>query len=164
MEKTNIKKLPKLCKHPNRTFGAKGLCSNCWKIWRGKKPGWQELELLTQEFAKLKEQVLNHRAEIRRQRKNLYQRTKYKLLWQRYKLTDEELEEFYKKQDNRCKICNCEGKLVIDHDHKSKKVRGLLCYKCNNLLGYLETTPTNIMSKAYEYLGTDDRYNSKSLL
>ena len=31
-----------------------------------------------------------------------------------------------------------DGDLVIDHDHATKEVRGLVCRRCNTLLGYLD--------------------------
>jgi hypothetical protein len=56
-----------------------------------------------------------------------------------YKLTEEEFNNLLNNQDNYCVICNKEFKsnrnTFIDHDHVSGKVRGLLCPKCNNLLG-----------------------------
>ena len=47
-------------------------------------------------------------------------------------------------QNNSCKICNkldifCQyKKLNIDHCHKTKKVRGLLCGECNKAIGLLK--------------------------
>lgn len=42
-------------------------------------------------------------------------------------------------------------KLVIDHDHTSKKIRGVLCGDCNSGIGLLGDDPKRL-SKAVEYL------------
>lgn len=45
------------------------------------------------------------------------------------------------KQKNVCCICkqkcNTRKTLSVDHDHKTGKIRGLLCVKCNTALGML---------------------------
>ena len=65
-------------------------------------------------------------------------------------------------QNNLCSIC---GKkeiakhsktgttniLSIDHCHKTKKVRGLLCKKCNSAIGFFEDD-LDIVKKAVKYL------------
>lgn len=38
-------------------------------------------------------------------------------------------------QNYNCAICACKKYLVIDHCHRTGKVRGLLCKKCNTALG-----------------------------
>lgn len=64
-------------------------------------------------------------------------------------------------QNSLCKICGSEGfimdadrhkmKLVIDHDHKTGKVRGLLCHNCNRALGLLHDSVDNFKA-AIAYL------------
>lgn len=48
-------------------------------------------------------------------------------------------------QGGRCGLCAkapAKGKvLCVDHDHVSGAVRGLLCYRCNALLGLVENDP-----------------------
>lgn len=61
-------------------------------------------------------------------------------------------------QNYRCAICGDEGnkenrfrKLSIDHDHKTGKVRGLLCSNCNFLLGQAKDD-IGILRNAITYL------------
>jgi hypothetical protein len=42
-------------------------------------------------------------------------------------------------------------KLAIDHDHRTKKIRGLLCQHCNTLLRQAMETP-GWLTKAFDYL------------
>lgn len=49
-------------------------------------------------------------------------------------------EEMLNKQNNKCGICGTDkpggrGQWHIDHCHKTNKIRGLLCQKCNMALG-----------------------------
>lgn len=69
-------------------------------------------------------------------------------LRQRYKITLEEYDTLWEKQNGVCAVCKqCEivkcmsgaiRRLCVDHDHKTGKVRGLLCQKCNKALGYVD--------------------------
>lgn len=59
-------------------------------------------------------------------------------LRKKYGMTVERLEEMRAEQDDRCAICAAdfsEVKMCIDHDHRTGKVRGLLCDGCNKGLG-----------------------------
>jgi Recombination endonuclease VII len=42
-------------------------------------------------------------------------------------------------QQGRCGACPSEGPLVVDHDHETGIVRGLLCRGCNSREGKLES-------------------------
>ncbi len=66
-------------------------------------------------------------------------------------------EDWYKnklqEQNNKCYICQQlnDKRLDMDHDHKTNKLRGLLCHSCNLLLGCSRDN-INILQKAIEYL------------
>lgn len=47
-------------------------------------------------------------------------------------------------QDGKCAICGDQTKLCIDHNHKTGKVRGLLCRKCNAGLGLFKDSALNL--------------------
>ena len=66
-----------------------------------------------------------------------------------------EYENILNRQGGVCAICgkspNKEKSLVVDHDHVTEKVRGLLCQKCNLALGQFQDSPINLLS-AINYL------------
>lgn len=68
------------------------------------------------------------------------------------------LDDYYAlsaKQNNVCAICNKPNRngarLCVDHDHKTQKIRGLLCTNCNSLLG-LANDDTLIFENAIKYI------------
>lgn len=79
----------------------------------------------------------------------------------RYGVTEAQYLRMFTAQDGRCKLCGrreearVEGgkihSLVIDHDHRTGKVRGLLCRWCNAGLGLFDDDPKR-MRKAAAYL------------
>lgn len=77
----------------------------------------------------------------------------------KYDLSIEEYENMNKEQNGLCAICNKPQysappfitKLVVDHDHKTNKVRGLLCNKCNQALGLFQDNIENLKN-AVKYL------------
>lgn len=73
----------------------------------------------------------------------------------RYGLTKEQIQELYAEQNGRCAICNKSedtAKLVIDHDHETGVIRGLLCQPCNAGLGMFHDNKDNLLA-AIAYLG-----------
>lgn len=73
---------------------------------------------------------------------NLDDSKKHSKWLKRYGLTKEEYKTLFNKQKGLCFICKkkcCSGQnLSVDHCHKTQKVRGLLCKKCNTALGMLD--------------------------
>ena len=76
---------------------------------------------------------------ISRQNLEFRERRKKNRLKTKYNITYDEFINMLNEQNNKCTICDKEFKSIrvtfIDHDHTNGKVRGLLCPKCNNLLG-----------------------------
>ncbi len=71
-----------------------------------------------------------------------------------YGITLSDYAEMLVSQNGECKLCGVsheEKRLAVDHDHKTKRVRGLLCNKCNLALGALGDDIDGIM-RAASYL------------
>ena len=89
----------------------------------------------------------------------IYDKTRDKK--RRYGITVKQYNKMFEKQNGVCAICHkCETRkhqsgtlrrLSIDHDHKTGKVRGLLCDKCNRLLGMANDNRV-ILANALYYL------------
>ncbi len=68
----------------------------------------------------------------------------------------ETYEDMLSKQNGLCKICKVPAsslskRLAVDHDHKTGKIRGLLCLYCNTGLGKFRDS-TDLMLEAIKYL------------
>ncbi len=72
-----------------------------------------------------------------------------------FNMSLEEYDQKAQKQENVCAICkgNCKSgkRLAVDHDHKTGKIRDLLCGNCNGGLGKFQDDP-ELLIKAAEYL------------
>jgi len=88
-----------------------------------------------------------------------------------YGITAEQYSEMLLAQNNCCAICKCHKSknvtdkrndkvrnLAVDHDHKSKKIRGLLCYRCNIAVGMLVDSAERA-SNLVEYLKLHEKEN-----
>ena len=77
---------------------------------------------------------------------------------QDYGITIDQYNEMFSKQNGCCGICGKHQsneemgrRLAVDHCHTTKKVRGLLCRKCNTALGLFRDNP-ELIQKALSYL------------
>ncbi len=80
----------------------------------------------------------------------------------RYGITRAEYNQILRTQGGVCAICGVPPRvldkkgnkgraLAVDHDHKTKKIRGLLCVFCNRGLGYFRDN-TILLKQALKYL------------
>ena len=110
--------------------GCKHFCCNeCYKKYR------------------LKNKIIKTEEE-KRYRNALYQKKN------KYGLNEEQYHYLFDTQHNKCAICGKsfdDTKAFVDHSHETNKVRGLLCTKCNSLLG-MANDDIDILINAIEYL------------
>lgn len=71
-------------------------------------------------------------------------------------ITLEEFNTIYSNQEGLCNICSIPLQKIgtythVDHDHKTNKVRGILCTNCNRGLGHFQDNILNLKN-AVKYL------------
>jgi len=74
----------------------------------------------------------------------------------KYGITHKDYNIMFTTQKGCCAICGKHQsiltyRLAVDHNHKTNKVRGLLCKGCNTSLGAMEDS-IELFSKAIQYL------------
>jgi hypothetical protein len=73
-------------------------------------------------------------------------------------ITDDAYEQLLAEQEGGCAICGNPPKtrrLSVDHNHRTGKVRGLLCFRCNRGLPTYATS--DWLRNAYGYVLRDER-------
>lgn len=65
-------------------------------------------------------------------------------------ISDAELKSL-KADVKECVICGTGGPLVVDHDHRTGQIRGLLCNHCNRGIGHFRDDP-DLLEFARMYL------------
>jgi hypothetical protein len=88
-----------------------------------------------------------YKTQQKRYRTQNSERHKFYKVFKKYGITADDYSRMMDEQDGVCKICGQEEssrhqnggvkKLAIDHCHATGKVRGLLCERCNQVLGRL---------------------------
>lgn len=73
-------------------------------------------------------------------------------------VTEAEYQALFEEQQGKCGICERQldskryTRFAVDHCHRTKRVRGLLCGNCNAGLGFFKDSPKRL-SNAIAYLG-----------
>lgn len=119
-----------ICRECERPVRAKGLCEVHYR---------RDLRERNQDQIKVRDQKKNWNLE-----KN-------------YGLTLDEFKKLEAEQNGTCLVCGSgpNGRyaqnLVVDHNHETGKIRGLLCDTCNRAIGLLGDDP-ELLEKAASYL------------
>jgi hypothetical protein len=72
-------------------------------------------------------------------------------LERRYGVTPRIWEQMFDEQRGVCSICQVRPPAVVDHDHVTGAIRGLLCHGCNTGIGHLGDSP-EMVKRALRYL------------
>jgi hypothetical protein len=121
----------------------------------------QHSQFLTEEQkqARKKHKREWYRSYYRENKTRLSKANRPHLLRRKYGLTEDEYHVILKKQGGVCAICGAEStiyidretRLAVDHCHKTGKVRGLLCSRCNLAISFFNDSPT-VLARARRYL------------
>jgi len=101
--------------------------------WREKHPGYQQ----------------HYMREWRKRNPNSVRETSLK----KYGLTLTQEKILLSVQNNKCAICSTEfiKTPCVDHDHKTGRVRGLICSPCNKMIGFAKDSQ-HILQCGIDYL------------
>jgi len=85
-----------------------------------------------------------------------YAKSRKERLKRMFDITPTRYDEMLQEQNGCCAICGrhfneFKKSLAVDHNHTSGAIRGLLCSRCNMMLGYAQDSP-KILQNAIEYL------------
>lgn len=140
------KPLDNFYKESRRADGHGYLCKPCCKEYLGNR-----YRANPEHFKKIQLKYL----------KNNPQKRKSSILKHQFGITIEQYDMMIKMQNGLCAICEeletakhqngIVKQLSVDHNHKSGKIRGLLCHRCNLSIGLLKED-RKIFINALKYL------------
>jgi hypothetical protein len=163
----------------NKRFGVSHQCKECEKIYKQSYhlKHKKEILLFQKEYRethkeeikiKSKQHYRDNKLEIReyqlkyRNKPDFKQEDKNRKLKKFFGITLEQYNKMLEEQNGVCAVCgnnevafdkrtNKNRSLSVDHNHKTGKIRGLLCSNCNHILGKAKDNII-ILQKLIEYL------------
>lgn len=111
-------------------------------------------EIAKKYWSKVKEEQNKKRRKYAKEHPEAIRKSNIKA---KYGITSEQYNYMFYTQHGLCAICGTKPKhkrtnyLFIDHDHKTKQVRGLLCTKCNLGIGQFNDS-AGLLERAAKYL------------
>lgn len=111
------------------------MCKPCYTLWyKSQNPDhWRRVDPVKRKAATRKWEK-NHPEKTRVYRKRRRVRKEYNL----------SLEEYQSLLAQSCAVCGAKEGLHLDHDHKTGKVRGVLCARHNHALGLCQDNASEL--------------------
>lgn len=143
-----------LCEHVDRRVAGLGRCNTCYQRHRRHtNPHYANLKK-----ANKKRWKISHPEQVRLEAQR-YRATPHGKLWAKhnrlktiYGISPDEHQLLHQQANHCCQICGQnKHRLVVDHDHDSGMIRGVLCDKCNRGLGFFDDNPVKFQ-QAIDYL------------
>lgn len=134
--------------HPTEKHSAKGLCKKCYdKVYRT-----ANLEKRCKYYKDWRKRHPGYKHPTRSSYKGRREHQLHTL----YNITLQIYNEMLEGQGGVCAIClgppNRNKKIFdVDHCHKTGKIRGLLCNRCNSSMGFLKDDPI-LVERMLNYL------------
>lgn len=125
----------KCINHPNKPSKCQNLCWSCYRKHIKSFKSNLENEIKKVAFGKLKQFKKEYIKYVNKRRKD---GRKNSILKSKYGITLNDYKKLFKQQKGKCLVCGKKSNktLHVDHNHKTGKVRGLLCFRCNYGIGY----------------------------
>lgn len=150
--------------YTSSTGKAKGRCKACTlerqRQWRRENPDGANAASRAWQLRNPERVQERRRRYYEADRVGQRERTRRATLIRQYGITVEQFDELMAAQGARCAICRItqaeymeatKRRFAVDHDHKTGRVRGLLCNQCNTALGLLRESPA-LVERAADYL------------
>lgn len=165
----------KYCKnHPELRSHGNELCINCWSQYqRDNNTSYaQHQRQLTRDWQKKnsanyqRKTYANNPNKFRSRAKERWANLPLEKRWEinlkcTYGIDANRYYQILREQNDVCAICHKppleNQKLVVDHRHTTPtiEIRGLLCSRCNTLVGYIDKTESNILERAIQYASSE---------
>lgn len=134
--------------HPSRKHYSKGMCRPCYT------------SIYYKEYYKDPANAEKRRAAVKRHADKQGDEWRYnRWLQHKFGITIEVYNKMLTRQNGTCAVCKTSDPghgrkfFCVDHDHKTERIRGLLCDDCNLAAGKLKDNPDAALALA-EYLKT----------
>lgn len=146
-------------KHKRTRDGLDCWCKECRHEYQKEYRSKPEIKLKLKIY--IKDYMQGYRKKSNNSKIEREKRKGYRLI-ARYGITYDEKELILTEQNHLCAICGKRLKdsinSYVDHDHKTGKIRGILCNNCNSVLGF-SNDDKSILFWAIEYL---EKFEDKS--